>query len=252
MSLDLHQVVSQIEDMADRLRAERVGRQQQLQDAVELLTGSVDLAELTRKIEVSKTTWLVAGLMGSLAERTPLPRCPEEFCILATDGSHIDVDRHRTASCYLINIGTVALRYGTDPEAALASSPRLYSGREDLALSYPLAGNREETLQGALLGVKRGVEECRWLSRLAREREDQAPTLALLDGSLVMWGLSGGSYPEFVLQELLERGFLTYLEEFREMAEARPLALASYISFPRSTEVVNILRVVLCPHEPAD
>ncbi len=45
---------------------------------------------------------------------------------------------------------------------------------------------------------------------------------------------------------------LAHLEEFRELAESRPLALASYISFPRSTEVVNILRVFLCPHEPAD
>ncbi|MFQ5924527.1 MAG: DNA double-strand break repair nuclease NurA, partial [Dehalococcoidia bacterium] len=30
------------------------------------------------------------------------------------------------------------------------------------------------------------------------------------------------------------------------------LALASYISFPRSTDVVNALRVALCPYDPAD
>jgi hypothetical protein len=190
--------------------------------------------------------------MGSLVERVPLPPCPEEFYVLATDGSHIDVDRHRTASCYLINIGTVALRYGKNPGASLSSSPRLYSGKEELALSLPLMGNRVEPLQGALLGMKRGVEECRGLVSLAGENKEKVPTLALLDGSLIMWGLAGGTYSEFVLQELLEKGLLTYMDELRELAGERPLALASYISFPGSTEVVNILRLVLCPHEPAD
>ena len=32
----------------------------------------------------------------------------------------------------------------------------------------------------------------------------------------------------------------------------KKLAVASYISFPRSTDVVNLLRVAVCPHEQVD
>ena len=75
-------------------------------------------------------------------------------------------------------------------------------------------------------------------------------TLALLDGSLILWGLE--AYPEFVTDELLDEGFLSYLEEMRKLNKDKQLGLASYISFPRSTDVVNVLRVALCPHDPLD
>jgi len=38
----------------------------------------------------------------------------------------------------------------------------------------------------------------------------------------------------------------------RKLNVDRKLALASYISFPRSTDVVNVLRVAICPHQPPD
>jgi len=72
----------------------------------------------------------------------------------------------------------------------------------------------------------------------------------LLDGSLILWGLE--AYPDFVTEVLLNQGFLTCLEQMRKLNNEKRLALASYISFPRSTDVVNTLRVALCPHEPAD
>ncbi|MDH5695785.1 MAG: DNA double-strand break repair nuclease NurA, partial [Dehalococcoidia bacterium] len=76
--------------------------------------------------------------------------------------------------------------------------------------------------------------------------------LALLDGSLILWGLAGQVYPEFVIEALLDKGFLSYLEQIRKLNTDKRIALASYISFPRSTDVVNALRVAICPHEPAD
>jgi hypothetical protein len=38
----------------------------------------------------------------------------------------------------------------------------------------------------------------------------------------------------------------------RELNRRKHLAIASYISFPRSTEVVNLLRLAVCPHLPVD
>ncbi|MDP2743844.1 MAG: DNA double-strand break repair nuclease NurA [Dehalococcoidia bacterium] len=252
MTLDLFQTVPQIEAMSAELKAERSRHQQQLQEALELLGSALDVQALKRKIETGKTTWLVAGLESGLGERFPLPPTPPDFYVVATDGSHIDIDRHRTASCYLINVGLVALRYGENAQAHLSNLPRLYSSKEEMVLSLPLSGNRSEPLRGELLGVKRGAEECRRLCDLVRQRAEPSPTLALLDGSLILWGLTGGAYPEAVVQELLETGLLACLGELQQLAEKGPLGVGSYISFPGNTEVVNALRVAVCPREPVD
>jgi hypothetical protein len=55
-----------------------------------------------------------------------------------------------------------------------------------------------------------------------------------------------------VKRELLENGFLQALNRIKEISQKNKVALASYISFPRSTEVVNALRVAICPYDPPD
>jgi len=168
---------------------------------------------------------------------------------LACDGSHIDVDRHTPPRCYLINIGGVLLRYGEGADASLFSEPALYASDEDLVISDPV-GSGEQPVEGALLGVKRAVEECRALARLGRGLPADEPALALLDGSLILWGLGGQTYPEYVREVLLRKGFLLALDEAAKIGGS--FALASYISFPRSTDVVNALRVAICPHDLPD
>ena len=253
MSLDLTKVVSQVGGMVSRLKAGVEERQKHLQYALEIAEGeAIDLDSLKKKIAVSKgkTTWLVAGLVDGLARHYEAPPLPPEFIILATDGSHIDVDRHKSTRCYLINIGTAVLNYGAVPDAALDSFPHLYSEDEDLVIVPAGVKGREQPIEGALLGIKRAVEECRQLAKLAAELPQDSPSLALLDGSLILWGLE--AYPEFVAEALLDRGFLSYLEELRKLNNGKRLALASYISFTRSTDVVNVLRLAICPYEFPD
>ena len=239
--------------MVARLKSGGEERQERLQNALNVLRDkSLDLERLSKKIEASQTTWLVAGLVDGLAPHYQAPSLPPEFSVIATDGSNIDVDRHKSTRCYLINIGSVVLRYGSQPEARLESSPSLYFGDEDLVIAPAGAKGREQPVEGALLGIKRGVDECRELARLAAELPKEKPALALLDGSLILWGLAGKVYPDFVTEALLHKGFLSCLEEIRKLNAERRLALASYISFPRSTDVVNALRVAVCPHDIID
>jgi GNAT superfamily N-acetyltransferase len=253
MSLDLTKVAAQVGSMVARLKAGGEERQERLQNALNVLNDkSLDLERLSKKIEASKTTWLVAGLVDGLAPHYKAQPLPDDFSVLATDGSNIDVDRHKSTRCYLINIGGVVLRYGTKPEAQLESSPSLYFADEDLVIAPDGAKGREQPIEGALLGIKRGVDECRELARLAAELPKDAPALALLDGSLILWGLAGKVYPDFVTEALLNKGFLRCLDDMRKLNKDRRLALASYISFPRSTDVVNALRVVICPHDIID
>jgi len=252
MSLDLTKVAAQVGNMVARLKASGEQRQKRLQTALDTLNDkSIDIEALKKKIDASKTTWLVAGLTDGLGLHYKPPPLPPEFSVLATDGSHIDVDRHQSTRCYLINIGAVALQYGSSPQALLDSSPSLYFGDEELVIA-PDGRGRAQPIEGALLGIKRGVDECRRLAEIAGELPRDSSALALVDGSLILWGLAGQTYPEFVTEALLIKGFLRHLEEIKRLNAERRLALASYISFPRSTDVVNALRVALCPHEIID
>ncbi len=108
MSLDLIKVAVQVGGMITRLKAGSKERQEHLQYALDALHNkATDLDYLQRKIASSKTTWLVAGLVDGLDQHYKPPPLPTEFTVMATDGSHIDVDRHKSTRCYLINIGVV-------------------------------------------------------------------------------------------------------------------------------------------------
>ncbi|MDD5511108.1 MAG: DNA double-strand break repair nuclease NurA [Dehalococcoidales bacterium] len=253
MSLDLDKVFPQAGDMVIRLKNDAARRQQRLKFALDTMHSQADkISSLAKKIDSGNTTWLIAGLVDGLDRRIEAPPAPAEFSILAADGSHIDVDRHRSPRCYLINIGSVVLRYGSSPAATLESFPSLYSSDEDLVIT-PTGNNntREQVVEGTLLGIKRGVDECGKLAELAAELPGDGLSLALVDGTLVLWGLE--AYPEFVTEALLDKGFLSHLSSIKELNnKKREVALASYISFPRSTEVVNALRLALCPHDILD
>lgn len=114
MSLDLTKVASQVGGMVATLKAGTDERQKRLNYALDVLRDkSIDLDHLKKKIEDSKTTWLVADLADGLDQHYKAPPYPEEFTVLATDGSNIDVDRHKSTRCYLINIGTAYSCQGT-------------------------------------------------------------------------------------------------------------------------------------------
>jgi hypothetical protein len=251
VSLDLTKVAAQVGEMVSRLKAGLTERQARLNYALDTLHRQTeDLENLKRKIVASRTTWLVAGLAEGLDQHYLASPLPAEFTVLATDGSHIDVDRHRSARCYLINIGRVVLHYGSEPEAVLDSRPSLYAEDKDLVIAPSEGKGREQPIEGALLGARRSVEECRHLAEMAAALPPGSSALALLDGSLILWGLE--AYPEFVSEALVDRGLLTHFDQMKKLNRDRKLAFASYISRPRATDVVNTLRVAICPHEPVD
>jgi hypothetical protein len=243
MSLDLTELASQVTAMVAAIGDGRADREKRLATALATLTGPIDLGALKKKVEAARTSWLVAGLVDGLAGHFPPPPTPPDFTVIASDGSHIEVDRHRNTRCFLINIGAVAIDYGSRPDARLDSYPRLYSDDKDLVIAAP-GGWREQVVEGNILGVKRSVEECRRLAELAAGLPEGRDCLALLDGTLILWGLE--AYPDFVTDVLLHNGLLKCLDALKK---CRHLALASYISFPRSTDVVNVLRVAICPSD---
>lgn len=254
MSLELGHVARQIDQVATTLSAGQQEWRDRLKLALEALSrAGQSLDDLKLKIVRSqgKSTWLVALPSEGLDLHHDPPAVSADFSVIGVDGSHIDVDRHRPVRCYLINTGWAALRYGGQPVADLGSRASLYAEERDLVLADP-QGNRDQPIEGALLGMKRSVEECRRLAEMAQACPGTEPLLALVDGSLIMWGLTGQTYPDFVRQELLDRGLLRCLDDIRQACARRPVAVASYISLPRSADVVNTIRLALCPQEVAD
>jgi hypothetical protein len=250
MPLDLGKVSRQIGEMVSRLKTNRDERRQQMALAAATLHNHASrLDPLKKKIAQSKTTWLVAEPVEKLDVRHPLPSCPPDFTVIATDGSHIDVDRHHGVHCYLINIGSVVLTYGAHPDASLESRPVVYSDKADLVIASP-DGFREVTIEGNLLGMKRSAEEARVLAELGHGIKEGGAALGLMDGTLIMWNLE--AYPEFVTEAVLDKGYLSHLEDIRRLNATRKFPIAAYISYPRSTDVVNALRVALCPREAVD
>jgi hypothetical protein len=251
MSLDLTKVATPVGEMLHRLKDRSEQRQDHLIKAINALHSSAGhFDRLKKKIEASKTTWLVAGLVEELETSYPPPPLPAEFTVIASDGSHIDVDRHHAARCYLINTGAVTLHYGAQPYAELESQPRLYDTDADLVVAPPDGKGREQMVEGGLLSIKRGVEECRCLAELAVAQPPGSAVAALLDGSLILWGLE--AFPDFVADILLFKGFLAHLDSMRKLNADRTMAVASYISLPRSADVVNALRLSLCQQEIVD
>lgn len=252
MALDLHKIALQIDQAASNLNALEANRSNKLELALNTIS-TTRPESLEEKRLLSRATFLIAGINGSVNGRYACPDLPENYTVLAVDGSHIDIDRHLAMQCYLINIGKVRIQYGTRPSAWLDSEPRLYNGENSMHVVEP-GGNRTQSIEGHLLGALRAVEELQSLVTLAKESDPSVPTLAIIDGSLILWGLVGQSYPDFVRKVLLEEKFLIAMEEIREMSQTRQLALASYVSLPRSTDVINALRLDnrQCPYEAAN
>jgi hypothetical protein len=250
MPVDWHRLMPQIEVMTSKLKTAQEEQRQHLQMALDTLH-KCDTTELKKKIANSRTTWLVADPMENLSNLYDNVACPRDYHVVAADGSQIDVDRHGLAHCLLINLGAILLSYGSKADAQLSCQPMLYSEQADMVIADPATG-RQESVQGAILGLKRTVAECQLVVDLLDSLSSEHPALGLLDGSLVLWALERQTYETFVREAILDKGLLPSLNKIKELSQSRKLALASYISYPGSTEVINILKVALCPYDPAD
>ena len=200
------------------------------------------------KVEAARTSWLLAR-PHEPPGRYPLPDLsPPRWRVLATDGSQIEVSRHEIAPCYLVNVGEVVLDYGDEPGASLASEPSLFFDDADL---FPVYGNEDRSADGAVVSAVRDTREFRRLAELVREAD--RPAVALVDGTLILWrdetnprGLAG------LPPEDLKRRRLDAMLELFEAGEQAGIPVVGYVSSPGGSDVVNALKVMLCPEHPVD
>lgn len=262
MGLDLHQTIAQVEQMSRGFADGFEEWKSRLVQATEALrdpsvASGLPEQSILQRVEAAapprrRVSWLVAGLPGgvplSLADGVAPPSLPYDHVVVATDGSQIYADRHGTANCFLINVGGIRLRYGSRPSAELFSQPKLFSKGEELVW-VDSSGLHDKVVDESLVGLQRTAMEAQALADYVEAEPGEEPIVALLDGSLVLWELSGRHYPEHVRERILRDGLLDALTRIKNVASRRSVAVASYISRPRSTEVANVLRVASCPHK---
>ncbi|MGH2795169.1 MAG: DNA double-strand break repair nuclease NurA, partial [Actinomycetota bacterium] len=249
MTLRLDQVFGQVTAMSAAVAAARDDLAKRLERAAGEW-GEVwpDQDRVRGKIAAARTSWLLAQPLESPQIR-PLPDlAPERWRIVATDGSQIEVSRHEIAPCFLVNVGEVTLDYGDEPGAKLASAPSLFYEPEHL---YPIYGDEERAADGAVVGAIRDTHEFRRLAQLVREAD--RPSVALVDGTLILWrdetnprGLTGLAADDVKKQRL------DAMLELFEAGEQAGVPVVGYVSSPGGSDVVNTLKVMLCPEHPVD
>jgi len=196
---------------------------------------------LASKIAGSKTSWLVARFDSPFTQVFPLPSRPDRWLVFASDGSQIFPDRHEAMLCFLINIGSVVLPYGIDARPQLGNCPYLFYRESDL---YQRWGGRRVLVSEEIVSVRRHLMEVEELTRLARDWKFR-PAVALLDGTLILWTLEGKPAD---FRAIMLRRFLRMLDILRDLR----VPIAGYISASGSTDVINALRVGLCPYQFAN
>ncbi|MGQ9567236.1 MAG: DNA double-strand break repair nuclease NurA [Anaerolineae bacterium] len=234
MPLRLGSLGREIEEMASReVTLERRQRVERAREALRTL----DPREVRARLEDPRTvlSWPAALPLGALAAAFPAPEAPRDFSVAAADGSSMGPDRHFPVRYYVLNTGYAVITYGSRPGALLDSRSRLYFRDEEVYLALQ---HRTLPVEGAILSAKMVVEELATLLEVASQAP--RPVVALTDGVIILWGLQ--NVPEEVQGEFLG----PFLETLDRFAQER-IPVANYISLPGAHDVVNALRVGLCP-----
>jgi len=230
---DFTKIVEQIEDLT---RDVPRGGPDEFVALREAFT-TVDVGDLVARLTDKQTRHsFMPALPGYSFNRTyPAPTPPDDFSVLATDGSFMLPDRHSPARFYLINVSRVHLHYGARPNADLSARAELRYREEELRINDRIPVNP------AILGMRRAVDELAALAELAQDPAIERPAVALQDGTLILWSLSS---QDATVRDWVLNDFLLALDDLRD----RGIPVASYISYPGGDDVSDALRIAACDH----
>jgi hypothetical protein len=243
--LDLTKLAQQMQGISQHLTLEATATRQRLERAEVLMAQAHDRqAELVALQELwrDRLTFTAATPIEPLDTRIDIETAPTAHTVIATDGSQIAPSHHEIAYCYLINIGRIVLHYGQSKLPLLDSLPEAFYRAEDLYVSRQWGIRTEEWMSYQRTALETGM-----LAELAQAlgQEQTAPTIALVDGSLIHWFL------EPLPTEARDR-ILTPILAAWDQLKAIDVPLVGYISASRSGEALNFLRLQSCAYLAPD
>ncbi|MFN2272527.1 MAG: DNA double-strand break repair nuclease NurA [Anaerolineae bacterium] len=157
----------------------------------------------------------------------PLPTVPERFTFIAADGTEIQPDSHELAYYYLINVGCLVYRHGSGQTPEAYSQPTIGYAEDDIY-------DRGQLVAGNLLDIKRDLAEITTLAERCVAESPDATTVAVVDGTLIMWTLADAS-PDY--QREKAQVYIQQLDHIRDSGAV----VASFISRPQRSEVTRLL-----------
>ncbi|NDJ16581.1 DNA double-strand break repair nuclease NurA [Myxacorys almedinensis] len=245
--LDLTKLAQQMQGISQHLTVEATATRQRIERAELLMAQAYERqAELVemQKLWRDRFIFTAAEPIESLNSRIDIDSAPLAHTVIATDGSQIAPSHHEIAYCYLINIGRIILHYGQSKLPLLDSLPEAFYRSEDLYASRQWGIRTEEWM-----GYRRTTQEACVLAELAEalgeERERVAPTISLVDGSLLYWFL------EPLPAEARDQILSPILEAWDKL-RSLDVPLVGYISASRSGEALNFLRLQSCAYLAPD
>ncbi len=248
MALDLKQVVGQVAAMSAALGEAAHDQAERLARALAAWSEHWGSDRLRGKVDAARTSWLLARPLEPPG-RYPAPAVTAPgWRVLATDGSQIEVSRHEIASCFLVNVGEVLLDYGEGAGARMTSEATLFHTPDDL---QPLYGDEVRSADGSVVSAVRDTAELRRLAGLVRESE--APAVALVDGTLILWRDEVNPRGLAKLEPAdLKRQRLDAMLDLFEAGRERGIPIVGYVSSPGGNDVINALKVAVCTENPVD
>jgi NurA domain len=245
--LDLLKVAGQMQGMSEQLAHEAKLLAHKLDLAESLFQGAIAHQVLRRQQHQAWSDRLAfncAEPVEPLESKHIITPITAPHTVVATDGSQIAPSRHEIAYCYLINVGRVALHYGSSIYPILDNRPEVYYKPEDLYGARQWGIQTEEWMT-----LKRNVAEAIALAELACEQKNHhplfGPVLAMSDGSLINWSL------EMLPPEARAKILPDILAAWERLRQAG-IPMVGYISAPRSTEATNFLRLQACAFAQPD
>jgi hypothetical protein len=173
-----------------------------------------------------------APTQEALAQPYPLPTCPERITIIASDGSQIFPDQHAITLYYLVNVGCIAYRHGSNCKPDIFKPRPLLCYEPDDVLDEQ--GN---VISAGEVRVMRDMAELQALADLipAYAGAGREPVVALLDGQLTLRVID----LPFDQQQKRQDDYIVMLDRLRETGAL----IAGYIDRPRSTFVLALMRL---------
>lgn len=186
---------------------------------------------LIYKVRAATTHYAIPAWCEPLDTVVPINPELTEYGVCAVDGSQIYPDRHQGVRCYLINIGSVTIKYGAEKNVSLHSTPYLFTSEDDDEPVMPDTVNCRRDEYEFAQAVTNSLD--------FQQKYGKSRFVLLFDGSLIFWHLE--SKDQAFKQQFLQSYFSSLMTLFHAQ-----VVTASYISLPKNREVSHLLRLALC------